>query len=80
MDESTPYGFKWGPLTVTRIAHDDSIGYVLEVETDRHVAQVRVSAGGQNMTVTEPRRKKRRQKENPAVRYMQERERRGRRT
>ncbi len=43
---TTLFGFKWGPMTVTRIASDDKFGRVLEISTKHDVMQIRVTPGG----------------------------------
>jgi hypothetical protein len=45
-DDIWKYGFRWGPLTVTRLAHIDGRGYVIEVATDHQVMQVHITEKG----------------------------------
>jgi len=41
------YGFRWGPLSVVRLAHVEGRGYVLSVQTEHHPGvEVRVSEKG----------------------------------
>jgi hypothetical protein len=53
----TPYGFKWGPLKVERLAHVPDSGYALSIETDYGmVMQVYVSEKGRVIRAYEPYR------------------------
>lgn len=47
--EDTQYGFDWGPLRVERIAHDDRIGWVIQVrprDAWKPRVDIRVSPAG----------------------------------
>lgn len=50
-----PYGFEWGPMTVTRICHIEGRGYVLEVKTDHRSVQIYVSEKGRVLKPEEVR-------------------------
>lgn len=45
-----PYGFDWGPMSVTRLAHIEGRGYVLEVTTDHARLQIHVTEKGRRVT------------------------------
>jgi hypothetical protein len=45
-DDAWRYGFRWGPMKVTRLAHIDGRGYVIEVATDHKAMQILVSEKG----------------------------------
>jgi hypothetical protein len=45
-DDIWKYGFRWGPMIVTRIAHIDGRGYVIEVATDHKAMQILVTEKG----------------------------------
>jgi hypothetical protein len=51
----TQYGFEWGPMTVTRIASDPRVGYVLEIgaEGTDETVMVRVTWKGRKIHVIE---------------------------
>lgn len=40
------YGFRWGPMVVTRLVHIEGRGYALEVKTDHKTMQIFVSEKG----------------------------------
>ncbi len=44
------YGFGWGPFDVTRLAHIEDRGYVIEVRTDYQTMQIRISENGRKIT------------------------------
>lgn len=49
-----PYGFRWGPLNVTRIMmarRGNRTNYVLGVTTDHHKVEVASSAQGRSVRV-----------------------------
>ena len=50
MTGPTQYGFAWGPVEVTRVAHIEDRGYVIEVRTDHRSMQVIVSEKGRKIT------------------------------
>lgn len=52
----TDFGFRWGPMTVTRLASDPRFGFVLLVSNGIEEVQIRVSAKGRKLLV-ENRRK-----------------------
>jgi len=56
--ELTPYGFRWGPLTVTR-AMDCPQGVILLLETPTKDLQVWATPAGRKLVATEivPRKK-----------------------
>jgi hypothetical protein len=45
----TRYGFQWGPLIVTRMAHITRRGYVLSIETPHESMQVYVTEKGRRI-------------------------------
>ena len=45
----TRYGFQWGPMIVTRLAHIDGRGYSLAIETPHQAMQVYVSEKGRKI-------------------------------
>lgn len=45
-----PYGFDWGPMSVTRCCHIEGRGYVLEVTTDHARVQINVTEKGRKIT------------------------------
>ena len=47
--EAWRYGFPWGPLTVTRLAHVEGRGYSLEIRTEHQSMQVYVSEKGRKI-------------------------------
>lgn len=49
VEGTLPYGFRWGPLVVTRLAHIQRRGYVLEIATKHETMQVYVSEKGQKI-------------------------------
>lgn len=57
----TTYGFKWGPVSVERLASEDKFGVVLLIETERGRLEVRVTPSGliRNGDVTKKTRKTR---------------------
>ena len=40
------YGFEWGPMEVTRMAHIEGRGYVLEIRTAHRSMQVHITEAG----------------------------------
>lgn len=49
-----PYGFRWGPLHVERVASDElTFGAVVEVGSDRDRFHVRVSPAGRRVQITQ---------------------------
>jgi len=44
-----PYGFDWGPMKVTRLAHVEGRGYALEVTTDYARVQLYVTEKGRKI-------------------------------
>ena len=48
-DGWTPYGFDWGPMTVTRMAHIEGRGYALGIVVGRRRFQVWVSEKGRSV-------------------------------
>jgi hypothetical protein len=56
-DDTWKYGFRWGPMTVARLAHIDGRGYVLEIATDHQAMQVHITEKGYKINpypVTKP--------------------------
>ena len=53
----TRYGFQWGPMIVTRMAHITRRGYVLSIETPHQSMQVYVTEKGRKVQAYEPRSK-----------------------
>ena len=51
----TRYGFQWGPLIVTRMAHITRRGYVLSVETPHQSMQVYVTEKGRKIKAMKAR-------------------------
>lgn len=49
--EGNPFGFDWGPLSVTRLTHVEGRGRVLEVKTAHRTLQVYVSEAGRSLRV-----------------------------
>lgn len=47
--EALPFGFRWGPLMVTRLISDEKFGYVLEIRTEHKTLEVRVSPKGRRI-------------------------------
>jgi hypothetical protein len=45
-DDIWKYGFRWGPMTVERLAHIDKRGYVLQIKTDHQSLQIHVTEKG----------------------------------
>ena len=45
-EDAMRYGFRWGPLVVTRMAHIPERGYSLEVKTDHQGMFIFVSEKG----------------------------------
>lgn len=43
------YGFRWGPIAVTRAWHDPKLGYCLMIATEHKDLHVYVSAKGQRI-------------------------------
>jgi hypothetical protein len=52
---SYTYGFLWGPMKVTRMAHIEGRGYSLEISTDHVRMQVYISEKGRVISACEPR-------------------------
>lgn len=48
----TPHGFTYGPLEITRLAHDDRLGYVVEVRCGNEHVMVRCSPQGRRLSAT----------------------------
>jgi len=46
-----PYGFSWGPMKVTRLAHIEGRGYALGVAVGKRRLQVWVSEKGRSVRV-----------------------------
>ena len=42
----TKYGFEWGPLSIERIAHNDSFGVIIYVSGKREQVEIRVTPSG----------------------------------
>jgi hypothetical protein len=53
-DEASRYGFRWGPMVVTRLAEIPKRGYVLEIKTEHTAIQVLVSEKGRRITACPP--------------------------
>lgn len=53
--EAAQYGFRWGPLDVTRLAHIEGRGYVLRIITDHQEMQIHVTEKGRKITAYESR-------------------------
>jgi len=49
--EAQMYGFRWGPMDVTRAAHLEGRGYVVHITTDHLQVEVYVSEQGRRYTV-----------------------------
>lgn len=49
MNEITDFGFTWGPVTVTRMAHIPGRGYVIGIDAGSKRAQVYVSEKGRSL-------------------------------
>ena len=45
------FGFDWGPMSVTRMAHIEERGYVVGVRTDHDSIQVFVSQKGRKIRI-----------------------------
>ena len=54
MTATNPYGFDWGPMSVTRMADIEGRGYVLEITTDHARLQIHVTEKGRKITAGEP--------------------------
>jgi len=50
----TEHGFEWGPLRVSRVFHDDRVGFVLCIETEAEEMRVRVSPKGRKLSASKP--------------------------
>lgn len=52
-EEEAKFGFRWGPLVVSRCCHDaKKIGYILQITTDAgRQIEVRVSPKGEKISV-----------------------------
>lgn len=48
-EEAWRYGFPWGPMTITRLAHIPGRGYALEIKTLHQSMQVYVSEKGRKI-------------------------------
>lgn len=48
-DEVTTYGWRWGPMEVTRMAHIDGRGYVVGLDTPSRRVQIYVSEAGRSV-------------------------------
>ena len=48
-DGMTMYGFQWGPIEVTRMAHIDGRGRVIGIDTPHHRCQLYVSEAGRSI-------------------------------
>jgi hypothetical protein len=49
-DDARRYGFEWGPMRVTRMAHIEGRGYCIEIATEHARLQVLVSEKGRKIT------------------------------
>ena len=49
MSGLTDFGFEWGPVEITRLAHIERRGYLLEVRTKRQSMQIYVSEKGRKI-------------------------------
>lgn len=48
-DGLTEFGFRWGPMEVSRMAHVEGRGFVIGVNTDHRRCQLYVSEGGRSV-------------------------------
>lgn len=55
-----PYGFRWGPFDVERLAHIEGRGYVICIRTDHGSMQISVSEKGRVIRAYEPEKHYRR--------------------
>lgn len=58
MFEETQFGFKWGPLEVTRILSDERIGVVISVKSGLDEYEVRASPSGRRLQAIKRERAK----------------------
>jgi len=47
--EARQYGFPWGPMTVTRLAHVPGEGYALEIRTEHQSLCVYITEKGRKI-------------------------------
>lgn len=47
------FGFDWGPMSVTRCAHIEGRGYIVEITTDHSRLQVYVTEKGRKISARE---------------------------
>lgn len=47
----TDYGWRWGPITITRIASIEGRGVVVDLSTEAGSVEVHATPSGQSMTV-----------------------------
>ncbi len=51
----TKYGFRWGPVEVSRLISDERGGVLLSVMTDTQEVEIRVSPSGRVLDLRHPR-------------------------
>lgn len=55
VDGPTRFGFNWGPMEVSRLAHVEGRGYVIEIRTGHKSMQVYVTEAGRKIEPMEVR-------------------------